>query len=379
MLKTAGGEEQDSREKDTFHGWVRTFGKENAGMKGRFAPAGLLVLFLGCGSTAPSETGDPPVNDLVPTHPLSEGSSWTYLGFGGGQYPGGNEMPAAHRSAGISRALSIRSLDANGQPSSTGKIVMVSIGMSNTTQEFCNPSGNGQCVAGTFVQQALADPAVQRSSLVLVDGAAGGQTADTWDSPSDANYDRVRDTRLPAWGVTERQVQIAWVKVANAQPQTALPATNADAYNLQAQIGSIARALKVRYPNIKLMLLSNRTYGGYATTTLNPEPYAYESGFGVKWVIAAQIAQMAGGAPDSRSGDLNYNTVAPWIAWGPDLWANGEISRPDGLYWVRTDFRDTDGTHPSSTGVQKVGRLLLDFFKTSSFSKCWFVVGGACG
>lgn len=354
------------------------FRKENAGTKRRFAPAGLLILVLGCGSTAPSDTGEPPVNDLFPTHPLSDGSRWTYLGFAGGQYPDGSAMPSAHRAAGLSRAQSIRPLDGNGQPSPSGKIVMVSIGMSNTTQEFCNPSQNGQCGSGTFVQQALADPDVQKASLVLVDGAAGGQTADTWDSPSDANYDRVRDTRLPLWGVTERQVQVAWVKVANAQPQSALPASSADAYNLQAQIGSIARALKVRYPNIKLMFLSNRTYGGYATTTLNPEPYAYESGFGVKWVIAGQIAQMSGGAVDSRAGDLNYNTVAPWMAWGPDLWANGTVSRPDGLFWVRTDFRDTDGTHPSSTGVQKVGRLLLDFFKASSFSKCWFVTGGQC-
>ena len=354
------------------------FEKENAGTKGRFAPAGLLVLALGCASTGPSDTGDPPVNDLFPTHPLSDATGWTYLGFRGGQYPEGSEMPAEHRAAGVNRALSIRPLDANGQPSGSGKIVMVSIGMSNTTQEFCNPSGNGQCAPGTFVQQALADPAVQRASLVLVDGAAGGQTANTWDSPTDANYDRVRDTRLPLWGVTERQVQIAWVKVANAQPRSALPATDADAYNLVAGIGSITRALKARYPNIKLVFLSNRTYGGYATTGLNPEPYAYESGFGVKWVVGAQIAQMAGGAPDPRAGDLNYNTVAPWIAWGPDLWANGEISRPDGLFWVRTDFRDTDGTHPSTTGVQKVGTLLLDFLKSSDFSRCWFVVAGSC-
>jgi hypothetical protein len=353
-------------------------GKENAGTKGRFAPAGLLLLLLGCGSTTASDTGEPPVNDLFPTHPLSAGGNWTYLGFAGGQYPDGADIPSPHRAAGITRALQIRPLDATGQPSPGGKVVMVSIGMSNTTQEFCNSSQNGQCAAGTFVQQALADPAVQRGSLVLVDGAAGGQTAATWDSPSDPNYDRIRDTRLPLWGVTEPQVQIAWVKVANAQPRSALPANDADAYGLQAQIGSIARALKVRYPNLKLVFLSNRTYGGYATTPLNPEPYAYESGFGVKWVIGAQIAQMAGGAVDSRSGDLNYHTVAPWLAWGPDLWANGEISRPDGLFWVRADFRDTDGTHPSATGVQKVGRLLLDYFKTSPFSRCWFVIGGIC-
>jgi len=338
------------------------------------------LIATGCGDqAAPSDGGDsPPVNDIVPTHPLSVAGNWTYLGFPGGEYPDGQTMPSAHRSAGLTRAQAIRPLDANGSPSSSGKIVMVSIGMSNTTQEFCNPDATNQCVSGTFVQQALADPAVQHQTLVLVDGAAGGQTADTWDSPTDPNYDRVRDTRLARSGVTEMQVQVAWVKVADAGPRLSLPDPGADAYVLEGSIGSIARALKVRYPNIQLVFLSNRTYGGYATTTLNPEPFAYESGFAAKWVIAAQIAQMGAGTIDPRAGNLNYNQLTPWLGWGPDLWANGTVSRPDGLFWARTDFRD-DGTHPSSTGVQKVGSLLLAFFKESPFSRCWFAVNQQCG
>ncbi len=343
----------------------------------RIGLASLAGLLAGCGDTTSPADDNPPVNDLVPTHPMSSGNNWTYLGFPGGEYPEGQDMPSAHRAAGLSRALAIRPLDATGLPSPSGKIVMVSIGMSNTTQEFCNPDPANQCVAGTFVQQALADPTVQHQSLVLVDGAAGGQTADTWDSPTDPNYDRVRDTRLARAGVTERQVQIAWVKVANAQPRLSLPDLSADAYVLFGEIGSIVRALKVRYPNLQLAFLSNRTFGGYATTTLNPEPFAYESGFAVKWVIAAQIAQMAAGTIDPRAGNLSYTQAAPWLGWGPDLWANGTLSRPDGLYWARTDFRD-DGTHPSPSGVDKVGGLLLDFFRESPFSQCWFITNGRC-
>lgn len=35
--------------------------------------------------------------------------------------------------------------------------------------------------------------------------------------------------------------------------------------------------------------MSSRTYGGYATTELNPEPYAYQSGFSVKWLVQDQL------------------------------------------------------------------------------------------
>ncbi|MGQ0704508.1 MAG: hypothetical protein ACT4PM_15455 [Gemmatimonadales bacterium] len=335
------------------------------------------LLVLAACNAEPTGENQPPPNDLIPTHPLSDASSWTYLGFPGGQYPDGATMPTAHHADGLARAQAITPLTAAGQPNAAGEIVMLSIGMSNTTQEYCNRGGDGQCTVGSFVQQALADPAVQRTSLVMVDGARGGQTASTWTAPTAPNYDLIRDTRLAPAGVTEQQVQVAWVKVANAQPSVSLPSSSADGYTLVSQVGSIARALKVRYPNLKLVFLSNRTYAGYATTTLNPEPYAYESGFAVKWVIQAQITQMAGGGVDARAGDLNHTTVAPWIGWGPDLWANGATPRPDGHFFVREDFRD-DGTHPSGSGVEKVGRLLLDFFKGSDLTRCWFLVSGTC-
>ncbi|GAA2711199.1 hypothetical protein ACFY2R_29660 [Micromonospora olivasterospora] len=250
--------------------------------------------------------GPVPINDL---------GSGTYLGFQGGLYPAGsNAMPGAHRTVGVNRALRVRPVDTAGNPSANGRYVLLSIGMSNTTQEFCSGGTGGQCAPFSFIGQAAADPQVNHDELAIVDGAAGGQTADTWDSPTDANYDRVRDTRLAPLGLTERQVQIAWVKVANAQPSVSLPAANADAYQLVTQQGNIMRALKKRYPNLQQVFVSSRIYGGYATTTLNPEPYAYETGFGVKWLIQAQLTQMSGGGTDPRAGNLDYNGTVAWAA-----------------------------------------------------------------
>ena len=54
-------------------------------------------------------------------------------------------------------------------------------------------------------------------------------------------------------------------------------------------MGQIVRMLKGRFPNLQLAYVSSRSYAGYATTELNPEPYAYESAFAVRWLIQDQI------------------------------------------------------------------------------------------
>lgn len=304
--------------------------------------------------------------------------SQTYLGFEGGLYEGAsNSVPADHATVGTAREASVQALDTSGNPSSNGRIVLLSVGMSNTTQEYCSANSAPPCDSWTFSGQAAADARVNHTSLAIVNGAAGGQDARTWDSPTDTNYDRVRDTRLAPLGLTEAQVQVVWVKEADANPTASLPSSSADAYNLETSLGGIMRALRTRYPNVRQVFLSSRIYAGYATGTLNPEPYAYESGFAVKWLVQAQIDQMRNGGSvvDTRAGDLNYTTVAPWVAWGPYLWADGLTPRSDGLIWQRSDLA-SDGTHPAQSGEQKVGTMLLDFFVDSPFTSCWFLVDG---
>ena len=83
--------------------------------------------------------------------------------------------------------------------------------------------------------------------------------------------------------------------------------------------------------------------------------------------------QMAGTEREKRPGDVNYNTVAPWIIWGPYMWASDDTPRSDGLTWLPGDF-SSDGTHPSAIGTQKVAALLLVFFKASDYSRPWFSV-----
>ncbi len=301
-----------------------------------------------------------------------------YLGFEGGLYQGGNAIPAAHLTAGMSHAKAIQPLDVNGNPSASGRYILISIGMSNTTQEFCAAGSSPPCSSWSFVGQASVDPAVNNTTLAIVNGARGGQAASSWTSPTSPEYDRIRDSWLTPSGLSERQVQVAWVKVANPNPTLSLPASTSDAYTLVSQMGTIARTLKQRYVNLQLVFFSSRIYAGYATTSLNPEPYAYESGFSVKWIVQAQIDQIQQGSIQNvRAGDLDYRTIAPWIGWGPYLWTRGTVPRSDGLIWTTSDV-ESDGTHPSQSGEQKVGTLLLDFFKTSPVTQCWFLAGRSC-
>jgi len=203
-------------------------------------------------------------------------------------------------------------------------------------------------------------------------------------SPASPNYERIKTARLAPLGLSENQVEAAWVKLDDASPSTSLPADSADAYIFLSNLSQVLRTLRIRYPNLLIVFLSSRTYAGYAkpgdsaTTDLNAEPYAYEEGFSVRWAIESQINEMRGLPANPRVGSLNYaKKAAPLIVWGPYLWADGTTPRSDGFVWNRTDFEE-DGMHPSQNGESKVAFALLEFFKNSPYSKCWFMANQYC-
>jgi len=349
----------------------------------------LLVLtfagaLIGCASPPPKPPPPPkPVVVGPPTDtlkiPLTDLLAGTYYGKPGGLYPGGiNQPPPDHDSAVRARRNAIKPLDVNGDESPFGKYVLISIGMSNTTQEWCSQNSGPPCAPWTFMGKAATDPSVNHYTLVIVNGAADGQDAPAWTSPASPNYDRIKVARLAPLGLSENQVQVAWVKLEDPKPSVSLPADSADAQVFLTNLGLVLRAMRVRYPNLRIVFLSSRTYGGYATIDLNPEPYAYESGFSVKWAIESQINEMRGLPPNQRAGTLNYTKKsAPLIMWGPYLWANGTTPRSDGVVWDRADFEE-DGTHPSQSGETKAAGLLMDFFKNSPYARCWFLVNQYC-
>jgi hypothetical protein len=217
--------------------------------------------------------------------------------------------------------------------------------MSNTTQEYSR-----------FKQLADVDPQ-KNPRVLIVDGAQGGQDAQAIRNPN-APFWTIVDQRLQAAGATPRQVQAIWLKEAIAGENRTFPA---DATGLKEALQDIVRIMAARYPNLQLIYASSRTYAGYATTNLNPEPYAYQSAFAVKWLIE-DAARPLSDQPELQA----------WIGWGPYLWADGLVARSDGLTWLCSDFQQ-DGTHPSTSGRQKVAQMLLNFFKTSPTAEGWFL------
>jgi hypothetical protein len=224
-------------------------------------------------------------------------------------------------------------------------------------------------VRGDRLLKALAGEEDTNPRLVFVNGAQGGMTAAAIQDPEDngrgTKYWSTVDDRLKAAGVTRAQVQVIWIKQADAGPTQGFPAY---AQKLQEELARIVQLLPNRFPNIKLVYLSGRTYGGFAKTPLNPEPYAYESGFSVKWLIEQQLQGDPALNYDAKRGPV----TAPRLSWGPYLWDNGVIPRADGYRPEESDFAG-DGTHHAGPGIDKMGILLLQFFQTDSTGRPWFV------
>ena len=302
-----------------------------------------------------------------------------YLGaFPGFLYEGSNEMPGDHAADGLIAASRVQPLDSQGNPSRFGKIVVVGIGMSNWTDEFCDSQTN--CIPQSFLGSTQKNPLVDHRALVIVNCARPGEVADHWLNDKFKNYSYCK-SRLTQNGVTEAQVQVILYKNALERPTQSLTATTVcnsqsrvEACHYEHEIGITARFIKRQYRNVQQMFLHSRIYAGYAPAgSLDPEPFAYEYGFATKWLIAAQIQQLRNGTVDDTAGPLDYAS-APWLAWGPYFWASGRTPRNDGLTWVPQDFSLNDMTHPSPSAVGKVSSMMVSFYLNSPYSP-WFTAG----
>lgn len=309
-----------------------------------FSPADGHIPDKDCSITA---VGLTPLSDMTATD--------DYFGEEGGLYGDGmNFLSRSHPHwiKANQATLQIQPRNALGKVDPVnGMIGMISIGMSNARSEYDN-----------FMNIAEGEKA---DDVILVNGAQPGMVASEW-ADADVNSDpwKFLAEAISGSGLTSEQVQVVWLKQANAAPQPGDDDFPVYAQELRDDLAVIVKRVESLYPNVQIVYLSSRIYAGYSLGPLSPEPFAYDGAFSNRWLIDDQIN--GGGA----TGTTYQN--APVLMWGPYLWADGTDPRSDGLVWNCEDFVD-DGVHPSDSGKLKVAELLLDFFSQDALASIWFL------
>jgi hypothetical protein len=231
----------------------------------------------------------------------------------------------------------------NGTPTVTatnGKIVIVAISMSNGLQEF------DRFIA---LYEGHQDVSTQ---IELVNCAVAGSALERW-LTEQSLWDKCKDNVEAKHSLD--QVKVIWAKNADqfTEAGITLPDPQADYYNLVNNIGALAQKIGDEFPSVQAMFNTSRIYGGYIEgekQAARGEPISYEGGFATNAAIEKW-----------KAGEL---PGAPWMGWGPYLWANGLTPNGSGIFWATSDFQGANGEnqHPSEQGATKVANALHDFF-----------------
>jgi hypothetical protein len=260
--------------------------------------------------------------------------------FTGGLYPNSNEPPANYLTTGISMANQISPLNTSGNPDPNGKIVFLSIGMSNTSQEFTAFINRvSELEAGGQFQK--------NPNLSIVNGAMSGQDTVRWQTDEFGNWTRVEGL-LANRGLSADQVQAIWLKEARKEPGEFPNSIN----TLETELTTIIQNVKTYFPNTKIIYLTSRTRSYSYLDPLRPvETAAFETGIAVKRVIESYI--------NGQLGDV------PFLTWGPYIWEDN---------WP-AEYLEDDCIHPSAQGEKAVAERLFDFFANSP-TTTWFRANG---
>lgn len=350
-----------------FFYWILFIFDKNTSMQIRLL---CLLLSLTIGTTRAQIQCE---NDSTGNIPLVDLKTGYYLGvYQGGLYPNGkNVIPNSHLKKGLKIVKGIKPLDTLGNVNyETGKIILAGFGGSTTGEPFNH-----------LITIATGDPDIN-PCLKLLNATNSGEGMESMNIDHPEYWDYIEENRLNAKGYTREQVQIAWLfNGSRADTIFDMPAYR-DSIEKKVQL-AIA-AMLIEYPNLKHVYVGSPYYAGYADPTYEMyksihEPGSYRCGFGFKAAVEKQIM-----------GDPLYKftapgKVAPFISWGPYLWADGITPRDyDSLYWdCEVDFRaDGGGFHLNGFGKDKLAYILHDFFTTDTLSEIWYNDGpkwASCG
>ncbi len=318
----------------------------------KFLAAGSAFLLFAAGTLHAQRNCDATSTGLTPFLDLQTG---TYMGYQAGLYPGGtNTLSGPHLKSGKTIAKGIKPLDGDGNVNFGDGVVLV--------------AGFGPSVPGhiynKFVEHVRTpsekydmNPCMDAINLCVGGKDISYPTADSlyvdyWEGLVQKVYDV---------GYTPEQVQIGWMYF-NAKGLTEPPAFPDKSLEMEeSYIQFINRAMEY-FPNLKIMYISSRHWGGFADTTITEyyslaEPASYQNSWSVKWTVESQI-----NGTDPRLQYKGANPKAPYILWGPNFWCDGELKRmwDDKKYVCELSFDEDDGYHLSDQQDSKDALDILD-------------------
>ncbi len=288
------------------------------------------LLAVGCadaGITDPDLNSPPPGLNVTQPYPIDRGDD-------------GAQTPGSYKGLWLRLTPSL-------EPTITpvdGVIGVVCIGMSNSNQECADwiLRLNGEYAAAV-------NPAVRVANC-----AVGGNAIERWIDPAfDANlWDDCLQRKLGQAGLRLDQVLVIYHKAANqfttgsgGAALPSYPAPGSDYDNFVANLTAFSARVKTKFPAVRAVYTSSRSYGGFAGTVGRGEPLSYEEGHALNGWLAAHPA-----------------VDGIWYGWGPYLWApacTDGVTNRSGTCYDRADYV-ADGVHPAPSGQAKVSRMIHD-------------------
>lgn len=324
-----------------------------------------ICLFLSNAANAQLVLCDNDSSGLIPLNDLGTGY---YLGKQGGFYPGGalTENPlSTHYKKGKNFAKNLKPLDSLGNINYDGGVVLM--------------GGFGPSVPGHMLDHFV--PIVRDTSddtyktnicFDAINMGAGGKGLDYAIGADSTKYWNQMLKKIANKGYKAAQVQVGWMYFNDKYDSLGAASTFPESpERIADDLTFYLTELLERFPNMKIMFVSGRHYGGFADSTLEQypaisEPASYWNNFAVKWLIGRQIS----GNPDLKY--FGANIKAPFITWGPYYWSDGGIPRAtDGVLYQCSDFGDEDGFHLTDSTYERDAVALMDLLYTSDFSKSY--------
>ena len=298
--------------------------------------------------------------------PLNDLGTSTYEGFQGGLYPFGSnsEDPlSTHYKKGKTYAKNLKPLDGAGNINyDNGVVLMAGYGPSLPGQIM---NKFVQIVRDTLDNDYHTNPCFDAMNLCI--GGKGLQVA--IGDGADTYWETIVEKVIEK-GYTTEQVQVGWMYFNDKYDSLAPPQTFPETPEQVAEdLITYLHILMDYFPNMKIMYLSGRHYGGFADTLLEQypaisEPSSYWNNFSIKWLIERQINA------DPALKYYGAGVKAPFITWGPYFWVDGETRRAtDGVQYTCSVFNPEDGYHLIDSMYDIEARKLLTHMVNSDFAK----------